>query len=48
MIPRESAIKHLICQVILIINIFGSWVGISTIKKFIPVGVGYDSQGPKL
>ena len=32
--PGTRAIRHLICLVILIINIYGLGVGISTIKKF--------------
>jgi hypothetical protein len=34
MTPGARAIRHLICLVTLIINIYGLVVGISTIKKF--------------
>jgi hypothetical protein len=34
MTPGARAIRHLICLVTLIINIYGLGVGISTIKKF--------------
>ena len=40
--PGACAIRHLICLVTLIINIYGLGVGISTIKKFTSGRVGYD------
>jgi hypothetical protein len=43
-----SAIRHLICLVTLIINIYGLGVGISTIKKFTS-GKGWGmTLGPEL
>ena len=46
--PRALAIRHLICLVTLIINIYGLGVGISTIKKFTS-GSGWDmTPGPEL
>ena len=44
--PGAWAIGYLICLVILIINIYGLGVGISTIKKITSVrGWGYDPRG---
>jgi hypothetical protein len=48
MIPRALAIRHLIFQVTLIINIYGLGEGISTIKKFTS-GNGWEmTPGPEL
>jgi hypothetical protein len=46
--PWDLAIRHLICLVTLIINIYGLGEGISTIKKFTS-GSGWDmTPGPEL
>ena len=48
MTPGSRAIRHLICLVTLIINIYGFGVGISTIKKFTS-GRGWGTTlGPEL